>query len=126
MRFLLTTVALDPPTGPPDPRLLEALGKLGQEMVKAGALIETGGMALHGPRVTLEDGEIGVTDGPFAEAKEVIGGFAIIEAASPEQAIAHARRFLDVHRDILGKSYRAVNEVRRLYGPWDAKPPPHA
>src|SRR5262245_29603545 len=121
MRFMLTSVAVDAPTGPPSPQLLEALGKLGEEMKKAGVLVETGGMALQGPRVTLEDGEIGVTDGPFAEAKEVIGGFAIVEAASKEEAIAHARRFLDIHRTILGKSYRAVNEVRRLYGPWDAK-----
>jgi hypothetical protein len=122
MRFLLTTVSLDPPAGPPNPKLLEALGRLGEEMTRARVLIETGGMALQGPRLTLENGEIGITDGPFAEAKEVIGGFAIVEAASREEAIAHAKRFLDIHRAILGNAYRAVNEVRRLYGPWDAKP----
>jgi|KBSSwiStaDraftv2_1062776.scaffolds.fasta_scaffold615091_2 hypothetical protein len=125
MRFLLTTAALDAPTGPLNPKLLEALGKLGQEMKQSGVLIETGGMALQGPKITLEDGEIGVTDGPFTEAKEVIGGFAIVEAASREEAIGHAKRFLNIHREILGKSFRAVNEVRRLYGPWDAKQPHH-
>ena len=125
MRFMLTTRSLDAPTGPPNPKLLEALGKLGQEMTKAGVIVLTGGMALSGPRITLEDGEIGVTDGPFAEAKEVIGGFAVVECASREEAVAHARRFLDIHRQILGKSYRAENEVRRLYGPWDAAPPRH-
>ena len=123
MRFLLTTRSLDARTGPPNPKLLEALGKLGEEMKQKGVIVLTGGMALQGPRITLEDGEIGVVDGPFAEAKEVIGGFAIVEAASREEAVAHARRFLDVHRQILGKSYRAENEVRRLYGPWDAAPP---
>ncbi|HZF31161.1 MAG TPA: YciI family protein [Gammaproteobacteria bacterium] len=125
MRFLLTTKSLDAPTGPPNPKLIRALAKLGEEMTKAGVIVATGGMALSGPRVTLEDGEIGVTDGPFAEAKEVIGGFAIVEVASREEAIAHARRFLDIHREILGKSYRAENEVRRLYGPWDAPRPRH-
>ena len=125
MRFLLTTKSLDAPMGPPNPKLLEALAKLGEEMTQLGVLVETGGMALQGPRITLEDGEIGVIDGPFAEAKEVIGGFAIVEVRSREEAIAHARRFLDIHREVLGKSYRAENEVRRLYGPWDAKQPRH-
>jgi hypothetical protein len=123
MRFLLTTRSLDAPAGPPSRELLAALGKLGEELTKAGVLVLTGGMALTGPRITLADGEIGVTDGPYAEAKEVIGGFAVIECSSREEAVAHARRFLDIHRQVLGKSYRAENEVRRLYGPWDAAPP---
>ncbi|HEX5049678.1 MAG TPA: hypothetical protein VFX89_21370 [Gammaproteobacteria bacterium] len=58
-----------------------------------------------------------------SSAKEVIRGFAVIECSSREETVAHARRFLDIHRQILGKSYRADSEVRRLYGPWDAPPP---
>jgi hypothetical protein len=123
MRFLLTTApGKDSKQGAaPDPKLMAAIGKLGEEMTKAGVLLESGGLGLQGVRVRLSGGKV-VTDGPFAEAKEVIGGYAIVQVKSQEEAIEMARRFLEVHRDVLGPSYEAENEVRRLYGPWDFGP----
>ena len=62
-------------------------------------------------------GGIRVTDGPFAESKEVIGGYAVMQAKSKAEAIELARRFLQVHADVLGKSYKGQVEVRQLFDP---------
>lgn len=102
---------------PPSPALLAAIGALGQEMAHAGKLVQQGGLApsAMGALLDLENGEVRVTDGPFSESKEVIGGYAILEADDKAEAIALARRFLQVHADVLGKSYRTRLEVRRLF-----------
>jgi hypothetical protein len=104
---------------PPPPPLMTAIGTLGQEMAKAGKLVEMGGLApsAKGALLNLENGTIRVTDGPFAESKEVIGGYAIMQAASRTEAIELARRFLQVHADILGRSYKGQVEVRQLFDP---------
>jgi hypothetical protein len=60
-----------------------------------------------------------VTDGPFAEAKEVIGGYAIVQVESKAEAIELSRRFLQVHADILGPSYQMESEVRQFFNPAD-------
>ena len=102
---------------PPPPALMAAIGKLGQEMAKAGTLVQTGGLAptAMGAILNLDGGTIRVTDGPFAESKEVIGGYAIMEAGSKAEAIELARRFLQVHADVMGKSYQGQIEVRQLF-----------
>lgn len=104
---------------PPPPALLAAIGALGQEMARSGKLVQQGGLAptSAGARLDLEDGAIRVTDGPFAEAKEIVGGFAILEADSKAEAIELGRRFLQVHADVLGKSYKAGLEIRRMFDP---------
>jgi hypothetical protein len=103
----------------PPPPLMEAIAKLGAEMAQAGRLLEMGGLAPSsaGALLQLENGVIRVTDGPFAESKEVIGGYAIMRADSRAEAIELARRFLQVHADVLGKSYRGQVEVRLLSDP---------
>ena len=120
MRFMLTSVSLDPGNPAPTPELFEAIGKLSEEMSSAGKLVEAAGIGMRGTRLSLISGEI-VVDAPFAEAKEVVGGYAVVQVASHDEAVEMARRFLDLHRRILGSSYRAENEIRRLYGPWDAQ-----
>jgi hypothetical protein len=102
---------------PPPPALMAAIGQLGQEMTKSGKLVQTGGLAptAMGALLNLEGGAIRVTDGPFAESKEVIGGYAIMEAGSKAEAIELARRFLQVHADVMGKSYKGQIEVRQLF-----------
>ncbi|HKE39349.1 MAG TPA: YciI family protein, partial [Casimicrobiaceae bacterium] len=67
---------------PPNPELLQALGKLTDDMVKAGVLVQTGGLlpSSNGARVRVSRGTLSVTDGPFPETKELIGGYAIVEA----------------------------------------------
>jgi hypothetical protein len=109
---------------PPKPELVAAIGKLGEEMTKAGVMLENGGLlpSSKGARVRLSGGRITVTDGPFTEAKELIGGFAILEANSKEEAVEMAKRFLGVHADVLGSSYEAECEVRQMFDPADCGP----
>jgi hypothetical protein len=114
---------------PPDPELMEAIGKLTDDMRKAGVVLETGGLypSSAGARVRVGGGTLTVTDGPFAEAKEVIGGYAIIQAGSIEEAKQSAARFMQIHADILGPSYQGECEIRRMFDPADfARPAAHA
>ncbi len=86
---------------PPPQSLMEAMGKFAEEMTRSGVLVDTGGLApsSQGMRIRLEGGRRSVIDGPFAEAKEVIGGYAIVEARSKYEALALAQRVVDIHAD---------------------------
>jgi hypothetical protein len=94
----------------PSPENMAAMGKLIEEMAKAGVLLATEGCqpSSKGARVRITEGKFTVTDGPFAETKEVIGGFALLQAKSKEEAIEWTKRFLKVAGD--GES-----EIRELY-----------
>jgi hypothetical protein len=99
MRFLGYTLG-DPstPIPPPTPELMDEMGKLMEEATKAGVLLATGGA---GPldeavKVTLTDGKFTVLDGPFTEAKELIGGWALLETRDREEAIEWTKRFLSI------------------------------
>jgi hypothetical protein len=83
---------------PPTPEHMAAMGKLIDEMMKAGVLIGTEGClpSKNGARVRIADGKITVTDGPFTESKELVGGFALLETRSKEEAIEVTKRFLNV------------------------------
>jgi hypothetical protein len=83
---------------PPSEREIAALGQLIEEMAKAGVLIATDGLqpSSKGARVRIDRGKFTVTDGPFAETKELIGGYAILNAKSKEEAIELTKRFLSV------------------------------
>src|SRR2546428_13417914 len=83
---------------PPTPEHMATMGKLIDEMMKAGVLIGTEGClpSAKGARVRIADGKFKVTDGPFTESKELVGGFALLEAKSKEEAIEVTKRFLDV------------------------------
>ena len=87
-------------SGPPPMELFEAIGKLGEEAAKAGKMVSFGGLqhSSKGASVRLKGGKITTTDGPFAEAKEVIGGFTILNLASKEEAIEEAVKFMELHR----------------------------
>ncbi|SRR5713101_6429762 len=100
----------------PDPKLMAAIGKLTEENMKKGVLLETGGLlpSSQGARVSLARGKVTVTDGPFAEAKELIGGYAIVQLSSKEEAVAMARDFLKLHEEILGPSYAGECEIRQM------------
>lgn len=86
---------------PPKPELMAAMGKLSQDEQKAGIFQMGGGLlpSSQGHRLSMAGGKVTVTDGPFTETKEVIGGFAILNYASHEEAIAGARRVLQIHAD---------------------------
>ena len=97
MRFL--SIYKAPETNaPPSPEHMAKMEKLIEESLRSGELLATEGClpTAFGVRVRLADGDFTVTDGPFAETKEVIGGFAILQADKKEQAIEQARRFLQV------------------------------
>jgi len=101
MRFL-SMIRINEGTGQkPSERLLNEMGKLLDEMTRAGILLDTAGLrpTSEGVRVRLSRGRISVVDGPFTETKEVIGGFAMFEVGSKEEALGWTRRFLEVHGD---------------------------
>ena len=99
----------------PPAALMEAMGKFIEKTTREGGLVDTGGLAPseQGFRIRLQDGQLTTTDGPFSETKEVIGGYAMIEAASIEEAREITRRFLAVH----GDEWNVECEVRALAGP---------
>ncbi|MCM1966698.1 YciI family protein [Streptomyces sp. ZAF1911] len=107
MRYLMTT---KPSETAPDERLYAEMGKFIEELTAAGVLLATGGLEPGGILVTSAGEEITVTDGPFAEAKEAVAGFALIEVRSREEAIELARRF----RRIVGDGESVVQQV---FGP---------
>lgn len=101
MKYLMS-FNTPPSATPPSPEQLEALGKFTQEMIASGVVKLTGGLAplsMGGARVSSKGGQFSVLDGPFAEAKEVVVGFAIIEAANLEEALGHCRRFMAIAGD---------------------------
>jgi hypothetical protein len=106
---------------PPDPRLMAAVGEFTEEIAKSGVLVATGGLAptCMGARVRLSNGKVTVTDGPFTETKEIIGGYAIVDVKSKEEAIELSRKFWQMHADVLGPSYVGEGEVRQLFDPSD-------
>ena len=115
MRFL-SMIRIDENSGKvPSEQLMNDMGKLIEEMTREGALIHTAGLrpTAEGARVRLRGGKLSTVDGPFAETKEVVGGFAILEAGSLKEAIELARRFLRIH----GNEWDIECEVRQLEGP---------
>ena len=96
----------------PSEKLMADMGKLIEEMTKAGTLITTAGLrpTSEGFRVRLSGGKMRVTDGPFTEAKEVIGGYAMLEAKSKAEAVELTKRFLALH----GNEWELECEVRQL------------
>ena len=94
----------------PSETLLADMGRFNEELVKAGVMLAGEGLqpSSRGARVRFSGGKRTVIDGPFAEAKEVIGGFAIIQAASKQEAIEHTKQFLKIAGD-------GETEVRQLH-----------
>jgi hypothetical protein len=102
----------------PPPALMEAMGKFVEKSLKDGTLLDTGGLlpSKDGVRVRLANGKITVTDGPFSETKEVIGGWAILNAASKAEAVRIATEFMELHRKHW-PSFGGESEVRPMFDP---------
>jgi hypothetical protein len=102
MRFLGYTMG-DPsaPMTPPSPELMQEMGKFVEEATKAGVLVATGGVAPYAEaiKVTRSNGKFTVTDGPYTEAKELIGGWALMEVRDAGEAVEWTKRFLDIAGD---------------------------
>lgn len=104
-------------SGPP-PALMEAMGEFVQRSLKDGTLVDTGGLlpSKDGVRVRLAGGKIKVTDGPFTETKEVIGGWAILSCKTKEEAIRIATEFMELHRKHWPE-FEGESEVRPMFDP---------
>ncbi|HEY2408646.1 MAG TPA: YciI family protein [Polyangiaceae bacterium] len=100
MKFLMTYAA-SARSAPPTPEHMAAIAKFSQEMTDAGILLMTGGLVrpTTGTHVRLSGEKFAVTDGPFAESKELIDGFGLVEVKSKQEAIEVAERFMRVAGD---------------------------
>ena len=112
MRFMYLVKYHGPPANPP-PELLEAIHKLADREIKAGRMLDNGGLmpVQTGAQVRIKDGKLGIIDGPFVEAKEVVGGYAIFELRDKEEAVAMAKEFMQLHLEHMPE-WEGACEVR--------------
>ncbi|HLE28883.1 MAG TPA: YciI family protein [Anaerolineales bacterium] len=116
MQFLVYDPNYNPETvAPPTPELMAEMGKFIGEAMQAGVLVTTGALQPKGTRLRLSGGKFTVTDGPFIELKELMGGWAVLRANSLEEAIEWCKRF----RNIVGDG---ESEIVQVFGPEDAGP----
>ena len=103
-------------SGPPPAPLFEEIGRLIEEGTKNGTIVSFGGLkpTSGGVRMRIANGKLTTTDGPFTEAKEVIGGFTIYEVASKEELLEEARKFMELHRRHWPK-WEGEIEIRQMY-----------
>ena len=118
MRFMMLVKHAEELSGPPPKALMDAIDKLTKEANAAGTMVVGGGLApvAASTHVRLTRGGVKTIDGPFSEAKEVIGGFAIFDFKSKQEAIESAQRFMDLHR-IHWPGWEGETEVRQIFGP---------
>ncbi|GAA2339951.1 MULTISPECIES: YciI family protein [Streptomyces] len=114
----LSMIRVDEQNAPaegPSPELMERMGELIEEMTKAGVMLDTAGLTptSDGTRVTWSGGKISCTDGPFTESKEVIGGYALLQAKDKAEALEWTKRFLRVHEEF----WTITVEVREVVEP---------
>jgi len=117
MRFMMI-VKHNEKQGKPPKELMEAIGKLAEEDTKKGTMLGSGGLkpTSLGTRVQLHSGKVTVTDGPFAEAKEIIGGYAQFEMKSKEEAVQAAVHFMELHKKYW-PGWEGETEVRQMFLP---------
>jgi hypothetical protein len=119
MRFLSIYLANESKfQGPPSPEHVAEMGKLIEKSMKAGTLVDTGGVSnpKRTVRVRRAGGKVSITDGPFTESKELVAGYAILEATSREHAIQLAEEFL-------GAVGEGMTELHELYSEPPGVPP---
>src|SRR5260221_10096444 len=109
--FIVTSAHESAPT----PALLEAMGKVAAREISAGRMLDNAGLmpAAMGARISVTAGKLRVLDGPFAEAKEVIGGYAVLELRNRDEAVASAKEFMQLHLDLM-PGWEGTCEVREL------------
>jgi hypothetical protein len=119
MRFMSMVKFAEAKAVPPSKAFLEAMGQLTQEAAKAGCvMVEAGGLlpTSMGGRVRLSNSKVTVIDGPFTEAKEVVGGYAMFEVTSKAEMLEWTRRFMDLHRTHI-PGWEGEAEIRQVAGP---------
>lgn len=125
MRFMVMIKASrDSEAGmPPSQELIAAMGQLAEEMTRSGVMLSSEGLlpSSTGTRIRYAAGKRTLIDGPFAEAKELIGGFAIIRASSKEEAVALSDRVVQIHIDAGIRELEM--EIRPLFDAGCSEPP---
>ena len=123
MRYMYLVIT-DPATqsGPPPRRLMQEIDKLAAKANAEGAMLGGGGLMpiAQAVRARVKAGKLTITDGPFAESKEVLGGYAIFEHPTREAAIESMRQFMELHR-LHGEGWEGVCEMREMM----SAPPNH-
>jgi hypothetical protein len=106
--------------GPLPKELMDAIAVLAEDAVKDRTMLGNGALApiAQSTRVRISKGQLTVTDGPFTEAKEVIGGYAQFELKSKEEAIKGAVRFMELHKKYW-PGWEGETEIRQIFGPED-------
>lgn len=124
MRFMMLVKHAEELSGPPPKALMDAIDKLTEEANQARTMVVAGGLAptAASTHIRLTRGELKTTDGPYSEAKEVVGGFAIFDLKSKQEAIEGAQRFMELHRKHW-PGWEGETEVRQIFGPEDFQQP---
>jgi hypothetical protein len=119
MKFMMIVKSAER-SGLPPRELMDAIDKLSKEAAQAGTMIGGGGLGptALGARVRLSGGKISVVDGPFTEAKEIIGGYAQFEVNSKQEAIDGALHFMELHKKYW-PGWEGETEIRQMFGPED-------
>ncbi|MFB6816077.1 YciI family protein [Streptomyces sp. NPDC056347] len=115
MPRFMTLIRIDErelPPQTPDAEFQQRMGALFEEITKAGVMLETAGLtpSSQGTRITWSGGKLSRTDGPFTETKEVVGGYAILQAKDMAEALEWTRRFLSIHP----AEWTVTSEVRQI------------
>ena len=119
MRFMMLVKSTEN-SGPPPKELMDAIAKLGEEATKEGSMIESGGLApaAMSTRVRLAQGKITAIDGPFAETRELVGGYAVIDFKSKQEAVESTLRFMELHRKYW-PGWEGETEIRQIFSQQD-------
>ena len=119
MRFM-NFVSCPEDCGDPPQAFTDAMNRAAEEAARGGTLLDSGGLApvARSTRVRLSGGRVSVVDGPFAEGKEVVGGYGVVEAASREEAVEGAVWLMNMHLQHW-PGWEGEVEVRQILGPAD-------
>ena len=125
MKFMIMVKGSEQ-AGPPPKALMDGIAQLGIEASRAGVLVQVGGLAptATGAKMRLSNGKLTTIDGPFTEAKEVIGGYAVYDLKSKTEAIEWTRKFMELHATHW-KGWEGEAEIRQIMdtGSFDAPKP---
>ncbi|HTB91705.1 MAG TPA: YciI family protein [Candidatus Sulfotelmatobacter sp.] len=119
MRFMMLVKSAEN-SGPPPKELMDAIAKLGEDAAKNGSMIDSGGLApsAMSSRVRLAQGKLTAIDGPFAETRELVGGYAVFEFKSKQEAVESALQFMELHRKFW-PSWEGETEIRQIFSQQD-------
>jgi hypothetical protein len=119
MRFMMLVKSSES-SGPPPKELMDAIAKLGEDAAKDGTMIEGGGLAPSSmsTRVRLAQGKITAIDGPFAETRELVGGYAVFEFKSKQEAVESTLHFMELHRKYW-PGWEGETEIRQIFSEQD-------